>query len=31
LVLRLRTPRRRLAWNDLREILRNAGAVVPLA
>ena len=30
LVLRLRTPRRRLAWADLREILRDAGAVVPL-
>jgi len=31
LSLRLRTPRRRLAWLDLAEILRAAGASVPLA
>jgi hypothetical protein len=30
LSLRLRTPRRRLAWDDLREILRGGGASVPL-
>jgi hypothetical protein len=31
LSLRLKTPRRRLAWPDLTEILRAAGASVPLA
>jgi len=31
LSLRLKTPRRALAWRDLAEILRAAGASVPLA
>jgi hypothetical protein len=30
LSLRLKTPRRRLAWADLAEVLRVAGASVPL-